>query len=310
MYIGETSPYGYSSQMFTDFINKQPAEVKGIWNNETQYHKRYLWFLIYSVFKFTLPESWALNWFRFWLFQFGSIAVVYTKEYGWIAYPYGVQKLDLYYQPRDIIITSPHLKKEKIGRVGVNAEIVKLLDDFYSLNDLVTRYAQQLANIDKAIDIAVMNSNVAYLFSAENKKDADTIKEAYAKATTGQPFVAINKDAIGSDGIKPFFPGVKNNFIVDMLLSAKRTVTNEFLTKVGIRNANYDKKERLNSQEVNENNDETKSIISVIYENISDAFEKLNALSGGELDLRIEYAYNYGEEGEHGTAQLMGDLSV
>jgi hypothetical protein len=289
-------PLDYGAQSFMDFFNQQPSQVKGVWNAETDYNKRYLWTQIYSVFKFTLPANWELNWFRFWLFHYGSIAVLYTREMGWIAYPYGIQKLNLYYQPKDIIVTSPFLNGDKIGRIGVNAVIVKILDDYYGLDDLVTRFATKLSNIDKAIDIALMNTNVAFLFEAESKKDADTIKEAYATATQGNPLVTVNKHVVGDGGLKPFFPAVKSNFIVDLLLQAKRTVTNEFLTKIGIRNANYDKKERLNSQEVNENNDETRSIISLIYANISESFEKLNRLSAGELGLSVEYTYQYEEE--------------
>lgn len=292
------STIDYNAQSFMNFFNQQPSQVKGVWNAETDYNKRYLWTLIYSVFKFTLPKNWELNWFRYWLFHYGSIAVLYTSEMGWIAYPYGIQKLNLYYQPKDIIVTSPFLNEDKIGRIGVNAVIVKLLDDYYGLDDLVTRFATRLSNIDKAIDIALMNTNVAFLFEAESKKDADTIKEAYATATQGNPLVTINKRLVSDSGLKPFFPSVKSNFIVDVLLQAKRTVTNEFLTKIGIRNANYDKKERLNSQEVSENNDETRSIISVIYANISESFENLNRLSAGKLGLRVEYTYKYAEDGE------------
>lgn len=292
-----SNPANYNVQSFMDYFNQQPSQVKGVWNAETDFNKRYLWSQIYSVFKFTLPDGWELNWFRYWLFHYGSIAVLYTREMGWIAYPYGIQKLNLYYQPKDIIVTTPFLNGDKIGRIGLNAEVVKIFDDYYGLDDLVTRFATKLSSIDKAIDIALMNTNVAFLFEAENKKEADTIKEAYATATQGNPLVTINKNVVG-DGLKPFFPSVKSNFIVDVLLQAKRTVTNEFLTKVGIRNANYDKKERLNTQEVNENNDETKSIISIIYANISKSFENLNKLSSGKLGLNVEYAYEYGEDGE------------
>lgn len=288
-------PIDYKAQSFMDYFNRQPSQVKGVWNADVEYHKRYLWTQIYSVFDFKLPDGWELNWFRYWLFQFGSIAVLYTKEMGWIAYPYGIQKLNLYYQPREIIVTSPFLKDEKLGRIGVNSEIVKIMDDYYSLADIVTRYATQLSNIDKSINIALMNSNVAFVFAADSKKQADTIKEAYGTATTGQPLITINKDALGN-GIETLFPNVKNNFIVQDLLQAKRTIINEFLTKIGIRNANYEKKERLNSQEVNENNDETKSIVSIIYENIDSAFQKLNSLSGDELGLAVSYVYDYTEK--------------
>lgn len=300
-------PMDYKAQSFVDFFNMQPSEVKGRWNTDTEYQKRYLWYMVYSSFDIKLPEDWALNWFRFWAFRCGSIAVIYTNEYGWIAYPYSYSKLNLYYQPKDIIVTSPFLKGTKTGRIGVNCEIVKILDDYFGLDDLVTRYATQLSNIDKAIDVALMNTNVAFMFAAPNKKDADTIKEAYAQATTGKPLVVLNKDSLGDNRIEPFFPSVSGNYIVDKLLQAKRTVLNEFCTKVGIRNANYDKKERLNSQEVSENNDETKSIISQIYLNIKQSFDKLTEL--GCTGLAIKYAYTYGEEEKaNGTTDALRDV--
>lgn len=303
-------PMDYKTQSFMDYFNQQPAQVKGVWNADTEYNKRYLWYQIYSCYNFDLPESITQSWFRYWLFQFGSIAVIYTKEYGWIAYPYSIEKLDLYYQPKQILVTSPFLKDSKTGIIGKNCEIVKILDDYYSLSDLVTRYATQLSSIDKAVSVALMNTNVAFVFGAEDKKQADTIKEAYAKATQGNPLVTVNKNTIG-DGIQPFFPSVKNNFIVNDLLQAKRTVVNEFLTKIGINNANYDKKERLNTDEVNQNNDEIKSIISVIYDNISRSFDRLNTISNGELRLKVSYAYNYDKGGDDiAAANTMGNLPV
>lgn len=285
------NPITYNQQMYMDHFNMQPFEVKERYNIDTDFQKRFLYMLIYSRFKFGLPKDWAQNWFRFWLFHYGSIATIYTKEYGWIDYPYGIEKLGLYYQPKQILVTSPYLKETKRGVIGVNAEIIKICDDYYGLDDLVTRYATQLANIDKSINIALMNANVSMVFGAQNKKQGDTIKEAYGEATTGKPLVVVNKDVLGERGLEPFFP--TGNFIVDKLLQAKRTVINEFLTKVGIQNANYDKKERLNSQEVTQNNDEVRSIISVIFENLKESFENVNKLSG--LNLTVELV---GEEAQ------------
>lgn len=283
----------FQNQAFTDYFNKQPSQVKGRLNDSTMYHKRYLYNQVFSTLEFNLPENWKLNWFRFWLFHFGSIAVIYTKEFGWICQPYSIKKLDLYYNPKVISVYNSFIKNERTGVIDVNSEIVHLFDDYFGLDDLVTNYAVQLAQIDKSVNINLMNSNVAYLFEAENKKQAEAIKEAYGEATEGTPLVTINKDVLAGKSIETMFPNVRNTFITPELLDAKRTIINEFLTKIGIRNANYDKKERLNSQEVNENNDETKSILSIMYDNIDKSFKKINAIS--DLQLSVKYVYNYND---------------
>jgi hypothetical protein len=69
-------------------------------------------------------------------------------------------------------------------------------------------------------------------------------------------------------------------FVADKVHELKRSIMNDFLTTVGINNANINKKERLNSDEVNANNDEVKTIESVMFENIKESFERVNDVSG------------------------------
>lgn len=287
-------PIMYGQEMMLDHWNIQPSNVKGRANAGTEYYKRLLYIKIYSVLNFVLPDNWKKNYFRFWLFHYGSIAVIYTREFGWVCQPYSIIDLDIYYNPRTIQVYNQFIKTPKIGAVGVNAGIVKCMDDFFGLDDIVTRYATDLAQCDRSIEVNLMNSNVTAFFKAKSKKDADAIKEAYGQATTGKPFVVVNKEVMDDEEINTLLPNIKNNFIVNDLLQARRGILNAFLTEIGIRNANYDKKERLNSQEVTENNDETKAIISVIFDNIKRSFDEINAFSG--LKLSVSYNYDYDTE--------------
>ena len=289
----------YADQSAMSYWNMQPSQVKGRYNASTEYHKRYLYNKLFSRFQFTLPAEWDLNFFRFYLFRCGSIAVIYTNEYGWVAQPYGIVKLNLYYNPAEITVFNQFFRTDKTGIIGVNSEIIHLFDDYFGFDDLVTRYAEILAQIDRSINVNLMNSNVAMFFPALSKKQSDEIKEAYAEATTGKPFVTINKDAMGDDQIEPLLGNVKNNYIVDSLLEARRNVINQFLTEVGIANANTDKKERLITDEVNQNNDETKAIISVVYENLQKCFEQVNRISG--LQLKVELRKEGGEDAKVNT---------
>lgn len=294
------TPITFNQQQCIDYFNLQPSEVKARANTDTEMHKRYLYTKLYSVFEFTLPETWDLNYFRFWTFQYGSIGVIYTKEYGWVAQPYSVTELNLYYNPRVIQVYNQFIKEVKTGIIGVNAGIIRLMDDYFGLDDIVTKYAVQLAQIDRSINVNLMNCNVTALFEASGKKQADEIKEAYGKATTGVPLVVVNTSVMDGKQITSMLGDVNKNYIVDKLLTARRSIVNNFLTEIGIRNANYDKKERLNSAEVSENNDETKAIVSVIYDNIKSCMAQINKISGLGLDVTLRY--DYMDEGGDGDA--------
>ena len=286
-----SDPIFFGEQSMIDYFNMQPSEVKGKANNSTEYYKRMLYSKLYSTLEFSLPSDWDLNFFRFWLFHYGSIAVIYTKEYGWVAQPYSIEELNIYYNPKVIRVYNQFIKEVKRGVIGVNAGIIKVMDDYYGLDDIVTRYAEMLAQCDRSVNVNLMNSNVTAFFQAESKKQADEIKEAYAKATSGAPFVAVNKDVMDGRTLEPMLPGVAANFIADKLLGVRRGIINAFLTEIGIRNANFEKRERLNSQEVEENNDETRAVISVIYDNIKSSMDKINEFSGLGLDVRMRYDY-------------------
>ena len=285
------NPIGYGMQNYLNYFNMQPADVKGSANISVDYYKRELYNMIYSVFEFDLPKSWALNFFRFFLFHCGSIGVIYTKEFGWVAQPYSFTELDLYYNPKMIMVNNQFFNDTKYGLIGVNAEIIKIFDDYFGLEALVTRYAEMLAQCDKSININLMNANVALVAEVENKKQADSVKEAYGRATAGEPLGAINKEVLNGNSLNTMIANVKNTFIANDIQILKRSIVNEFLTKVGIRNSNYEKKERLTSAEVEENNDETRALVSIIFDNIKEGMRKTNAITGLNLDVRLRYEY-------------------
>lgn len=281
-------PITYEQNSMSQYWVQQPGTVEGQNTSSTLYEKRYLYQLIFSRFKFGLPKDWDLNFFRYWLFSWGSIAVMYTREYGWICAPYSVSQINMYWNPKEIVITNSYLTNPKYGVIGVNSGIIKLFDDYGGLDDLVRHYAVKLAQIDRCIDVNLTNANVTKYFEARNKKHAQEIKDLYAQSTQGEPLVVANESVTKGKQIDTLYKDIKTTYIVNDLLQSKRTIINEFLTKIGIANANYDKRERLNTDEVNQNDEETKAMINVIYDNIKEGIAEINAISG--LGITVELA--------------------
>lgn len=304
------SPITYAQQQFINYFNMQPSVVKGSANYATEYYKRKLWRLIYSVYKFNLPDTWADNFFRFFLFHCGSIAVIYTREFGWVCQPYSIAQIDLYYNPKIIEVNNQMFSETKTGIIGVNASIIKIFDDYYGLDDVVSRYAEKLASCDKSIDINLMNANVSLVCEVENKKQADEINEAYGQATTGKPLVAINKKILQGKQLTTLISSPSSTFIADKVQTLKRAIVNEFLTEVGIKNANYEKKERLNSQEVGENDDETRAMVEIILENINKGFDEVRKVTAGACAPTVEMRFNYEKEVESNANDIVRNAPV
>lgn len=325
------SPIGFWEQSYRNYMNLQPYMVKSQNTVATCRNKRYLWTMIASEFEFTLPKEdagrmdirlttdgqfvfnvigaqseWALNFFRYFLFQWGSIGYLYTKKWGWVCLPYGYDKLSFYYQPHVLRFMHPAFESAKTGIVGINAGIIHIMDDYYGLDDIVSEYAARLAQVDKSVDINLMNSNVALTYPAPGRKEANEMKEAYSRATKGEPFIPINTELWKGNGIMPLITNVRGNYIASDLLEARRMIVNEFLTLIGIQNANTWKRERVTNEEVNQNNDETKTIRDVIFENLKEGFEKLKRLSG--LDVGVELRYKESEVKENDN--VMGNDEI
>ena len=300
-------PITYEQNSMSQYWVQQPGTVEGQNTSATLYEKRYLYQLIFSRFKFGLPKDWNLNFFRFWLFSWGSIAVMYTREYGWICAPYSVSQINMYWNPKEIVITNSYLTNPKYGVIGVNSGIIKLFDDYGGLDDLVRHYAVKLAQIDRCIDVNLMNANVTKYFEARNKKHAQEIRDLYAQSTQGEPLVVANESVTKGKQIDTLYKDIKTTYIVNDLLQSKRTIINEFLTKIGIANANYDKRERLNTDEVNQNDEETKAMINVIYDNIKEGIAEINAISG--LGITVELTER-GDSNDTATDDTVRNVSV
>lgn len=189
-------------------------------------------------------------------------------------------------EDKEVVVTNSYLTNPKYGVIGVNSGIIKLFDDYGGVDDIVRHYAVKLAQIDRSINVNLMNSNVTMYFEARNKKQASEIKDLYAESTQGKPLVVANESVTKGKQIDTLYKDIKTQYIVNDLLQSKRTIINEFLTKIGIANANYDKRERLNSDEVNQNNEETRAMISVIYDNLKDSIARINAISA--LGITVE----------------------
>lgn len=260
--------------------NVEPRRVNGQIATRTEFYKTELFNQIKGIFEVEKPDDWPLDYILNLLIHSGYVIIADTHA-GVIPIkgsPYGYNFWDY---PTKVRVTAPILNSFS-RKLGETAEIVYLertrYRNYYSFNRLVDIYAYKLAAVDAAIDMNLFNSRLAYIVEAESKGQAETIKSIYEDISEGNPLVVYRSDAISKNGFQVSFNNLKQNYIADQLQDSKRTIMNEFLTLIGINNANTDKRERLIVNEVEANNIELACNIAEWKANLELTCAKVNEL--------------------------------
>lgn len=242
-------------------------------SEQYRFYCRYLYQKLISVFKWQIPDYWDENFFQLCLYSIGFTAVVKTDKYGTIFQPCTVGGRNVFYMPAYVILANP-LLPEITGKqleIGSEASVIKLTPDYLGVLDLVGFYAEKMALCSQGIDVNIINSKLAYVFSAKNIAQAKAFYKMFDRITDGEPAVVIDKGLFNEDGVpnwQLFTQNLKQTYIADSLISDLRKLEDEFNTRIGIPNANTDKRERLITDEVNANNVETETLAELWLENI------------------------------------------
>lgn len=283
-----SAPYSY------DIINAAnstvtPSTVHVQNSKMTNYFRKYLLQKVLSVFEWEMPKTWAKDYFLYTLYTWGFIAIVNTDKYGVIPQQCGLLGFDIFYRPTNAIITNPLLSGVLDPKINKECTILKVQPDYGTIMDLVNYYAGMMSLSAETASTNLLNSKLSYIFTADSKQAAESLKKLYDKIASGEPAVVTdtklrNKD--GSSAWEAFSQNVGQNYIVDKILIDMKKWENMFNTDIGIDNSNLEKKERLITAEVESNNEETTSKASLWLEQLQTDCEKTREMFDIELSVK------------------------
>lgn len=265
------------------FFAERPRDVDGVANQSTWYHSRKLLRQLFGRFEFTMPEDWPLDYFMTNLFIAGEICITDTAA-GVIPLRCGHSGINMYNEPTECIIANPVLGEMR-RVIGEECALVRINPDYSGVMDIINRYAALLAMCDSSTAVTLMNAKVAFIGMASSKAQANTMKNMFDKIAMGEPAVFVNGDAVNKENF--FFNNVKQNFVGEEIQRLKRMIQNDFLTEIGLNNANLDKRERLIQSEVDANNEEIQNNVQLWLDNIREGFRTANNLYGLGLKVNL-----------------------
>lgn len=286
-----------SPPIFYDHVNAatsyvRPGTVHVRDNGTYHFFRRYLVQKAVAAFKWTLPETWAENYFLYVLYCWGYIAIINTDKFGVIPQQCGLRGYNVMYQPTNALIANPLLKGLLDPEIGTDCVLLRLQPDYGGIMDLVNYYAEQMALAAEAASMNLVNSKLAYVLGAKNKSAAESLKAMYDRVAEGQPAVAIDKQLLDDTGKPTWFPVFQNlqqNYITDRILADLRKLECRFLTQIGVPNANTDKKERLITDEVTSNNVETSLLGDLWLQELKKGCKEAREMFGINIDVEWRY---------------------
>lgn len=276
----------------------------------SRYFQRYLMQKILSVFKFEgLPEYWSKDYFLYTLFIFGFITVFNTDRFGVIAQHCSLSGYDVFYRPTTCNVSNPLINKTLDLRIGKSCELIKMQPDYCGAWDIVSYYSDLMALTSESIAVNMINSKFAYVFAADNKTGAESLKELYDQIASGNPAAFADKNLFKEDGSPAwelFTNNLRQNYIAGDLLEDLAKIDSRFNTDIGIPNVNIAKNSGVSDSEVMSNNVDTKSKASLWLETIQDGVNKVNDMFGLDISVSLRFdnlqgGFNDGQTFDNGT---------
>lgn len=272
----------------------------------TDYYYR-LTLIATSIFKWeNLPNGINERWIERFLYYHGECMFFKDETFGLMVSKTTRNGVNHYDEPIDLVPVATNFSNIRSYKNGVEAVLIKN-NDLSIPTELTTRlYAYRLADITRSQDININAQRTPVLIKCTDKQRL-TLRNVYQQYSGNEPVIYGDKstDFSSVEVLKTEAP-----VVFDKLQTHKHQLMNEFLTFLGINNANQDKKERLVADEVQANNEQVVVDFNKMLKARESACEEINKLFGTNIkvskrsDIYIEYIaqvlngeYKYYSEG-------------
>ena len=263
--------------MLSKYFSIRPKTVESLNNDTTFYYYEWLIKKIFGVYKLlNTSDGWDIDYIKERLFLEGKFCITDTAL-GVLPLRCGVAGLNVFEHPTKCVIANPVLGNLE-RTIGIDCALVKLQYNYKGIGDMLRRYATMLALCDAAVSVNLMNTKVSVIFGAETKAEAESFKVIVDEVTAGNPAVFTSTNIVTKLKDRVVFADTKNQFIAQDVQNLKQSIINDFLSEVGINNANTEKRERLVTNEVGSNRQEVRSGAEHWLETINEGLAEANKL--------------------------------
>ena len=193
-----------------------------------------------------------------------------------------------YYLPKESVIANVGLNFNKTCKIGENCVLYINDKMFMGLGVKIQKYASLLTACEMSFYWNCINSRMQKVFATPNNDIANSLKEVYEHLEDGDELKTITD--------KPLFDMLKNfewqstsntTSNIKSLIELRQYIISSFFIDIGL-NANYNmKRESLNENEINADNDILIPLIDNMLECRQKGVEEINKMFGTNIKVRL-----------------------
>lgn len=266
-------------------MNKQQIEIFKSLNYERLFN--YYKMLALNMFTWeNLPETMNTRYIEEALFNHGLCLVNDDENLGLISVPcnYGAN-MNINNEPTEVMTcgfnyvkTINHMHK----KVKNKCQLIRNNDLGIATKDYVSNYAQRMLEVEMCIRANINQQKFPWFVNA-TEKTKKSLEIMFEKVENFEPFILANKE-IGLNENALEVLTMNTPYVADKLNEYKYELEREILTFFSLNN-NFEKKERLLTDEVNSNNDFVATNGMLMFKTRLEACEKINEKFG--LNIRV-----------------------
>lgn len=271
--------------LLRQYIAERPSDVDGLNNASYMYYINWMIRKIFGIYEIVnIPEEWDRSYLYERIFLDGYVCITDTAL-GVLPLRCGISGINVFDHPTECIIANPVLGN-LTRTIGEDCALVHLQYNYAPVWDILRRYGYMLASCDASISVNLLNTRVAAVFGARNKAEAETYKKAFDQVSSGKPLVVTSEEIAKKISESVVFNRVKESYIAQDVEDLKQNIINDFLSDIGVNNANTEKRERLNASEVSSNRQEVSAGAQCWLDTLNEGFSQANKLFSLNLSVK------------------------
>jgi hypothetical protein len=154
------------------------------------------------------------------------------------------------------------------------------------MGQIVNHFAERLALSQQAIDTNLLWANIPYIFQTGSDETRLSIERMFSSVYTGEPFIITDKSLFTDNKDRAGIPtGI--TFIGKELMDMQNEIMMKFREMVGFNTAGVDKAERVNTLEVQSNDQYTQTVRDIMLQQRTLAADSINKFFGVNVTVSI-----------------------
>ena len=257
--------------------NKQALEVY----KNVNFTRIYDYYKMLALNMFTwenLPETMNSRYIENALFEHGLCLVNNDENLGFISVPcnYGAN-MNINGESTEVITSGYNYIKTINYINNKDCVLIRNNDLAKATRDYIANYAERMLEVEMCIRANINQQKFPWFINA-TEKTKKSLEIIFDKVENFEPFILANKEiGLGDNALEVLT--MPTPFVADKLNQYKYELEREILTFLSLNN-NFEKKERLLTDEINSNNDFISTNAMLMYKNRLQACKEINKKFG------------------------------